>query len=261
MSISRREFMTTVGATGAIYALIGFGFAIIYNTTSIINPRSYRAVSPFDQKHVMRLAFTYKLPFEFTGGGLNRVARQVAGGWATSGFATLASGIPLSVSHANGRPIRIASPKLDGPVGERLGDVRGQRRLADVFERGRLALEPHEPAALAEVLDQLHGPVPPARALGRGRKRSQLEPGVCAEQAHELLSHRAGGSEHRDRYFRAAHATSDLSRSVARRAYSSSPRSRSRFRMCSRAVCATRIVPGPSWYVSPQSAKNGRSLV
>src|SRR5262249_16929300 len=36
-------------------------------------------------------------------------------------------------------------------IGERLGDVRRQGRLA-----GRLAVEPHAPSALAEVLEQLH---------------------------------------------------------------------------------------------------------
>lgn len=91
-------------------------------TTSVINPRRYRAVSSLDQKHVMRLAFTYQLPFRFAGGGMNLLWRQVIGGWALSGFATFATGTPLSVTHANGRPIRIANPRLEGPVSERLGD-------------------------------------------------------------------------------------------------------------------------------------------
>jgi hypothetical protein len=94
------------------------------NTTSVINPRFYRAVSPFDQKHVARVAFTYQLPFQFTGGGMNRMWRQVAGGWATSGFVTLATGTPLSVSHANGRPLRISNPALSGPIADRIGDRR-----------------------------------------------------------------------------------------------------------------------------------------
>jgi hypothetical protein len=94
------------------------------NTTSIINPRFYRAVSPFDQKHVARIAFTYQLPFQFAGGGTNRLWRHVAGGWATSGFVTLATGVPLSVSHANGRPLRISNPALSGPIADRIGDKR-----------------------------------------------------------------------------------------------------------------------------------------
>jgi hypothetical protein len=90
------------------------------NTTSIVNDRHYRAVSLFDQKHVMRLAFTYELPFRFHG----MLLRQAAGGWAVSGFGTLASGVPLSVTQTNGRPIRLLSPKLEGSAGSRLGDKR-----------------------------------------------------------------------------------------------------------------------------------------
>jgi len=90
------------------------------NTTSIVNPRHYRAVSSFDQKHVMRLAFTYQLPFRIH----NMALRQIAGGWAISGFGTLASGVPLSVSQTNGRPIRLVSPKLEGSISSRLGDKR-----------------------------------------------------------------------------------------------------------------------------------------
>jgi hypothetical protein len=90
------------------------------NTTSIVNDRHYRAVSSFDQKHVMRLAFTYQLPLRFRSIAL----RQIAGGWAVSGFGTLASGVPLSVTQTNGRPLRLVSPKLEGSVGSRLGDIR-----------------------------------------------------------------------------------------------------------------------------------------
>ncbi|MBL8227989.1 MAG: TonB-dependent receptor [Bryobacterales bacterium] len=94
------------------------------NTTSVINPRRYRAVSPFDHKHVARVAFTYQFPFQFAGGGMNRLWRQVAGGWASSGFVTFATGTPLSVSHANGRPLRISNPALSGSIVNRLGDQR-----------------------------------------------------------------------------------------------------------------------------------------
>ena len=100
------------------------------NTTSIVNDRRYRSVSAFDQKHVMRQAFTYQLPWQFKG----RLLRQVAGGWATAGFVTFATGIPLSVTHANGRPLRIANPRLDGPVGDRLGDrLQGGRVVNPYF--------------------------------------------------------------------------------------------------------------------------------
>jgi len=94
------------------------------NTTSIVNPRFYRAVAPIDQKHVSRVAFTYQLPWRFEGAGMNRVWKQAFGGWAVSGLAQLLTGTPLSVSHSFGRPLRIRNPRLSGPVSARLGDAR-----------------------------------------------------------------------------------------------------------------------------------------
>jgi hypothetical protein len=92
------------------------------NTTSLINVRHYRGVSALDQRHRVTLAATYALPFQFQGGGLKWLGRQALGGWATSGFLTLASGTPLSVSQANGRPLRLRNPTLSGAVDSRLGD-------------------------------------------------------------------------------------------------------------------------------------------
>ena len=70
----------------------------------------------------MNLAFTYSLPFQFQGRGMKWLAQQTLGGWAVSGIATLASGMPLSVTGVNGRPYRVHSPSLGGSVGSRLGD-------------------------------------------------------------------------------------------------------------------------------------------
>ena len=85
--------------------------------------RHYRAVSALDQKHRYNLAVTYALPFQLQGGGGMRwIAREAFGGWAMSGFLTLTSGMPLSVTQANGRPIRLHSPQLSGSVESRLGD-------------------------------------------------------------------------------------------------------------------------------------------
>jgi hypothetical protein len=91
-------------------------------TTSVINPRKYRTVSSLDQRHIMRVAATYELPWRFTGGGANAWLRQVAGGWAMSGYFIAESGRPLGVTHPNGRPVRLRNPALSGPVSERLGD-------------------------------------------------------------------------------------------------------------------------------------------
>jgi len=131
------------------------------NTTSIVNDRRYRAVSPFDQKHVMRIAFTYQLPFQFYGRGARRLLRQGLGGWAASGFGTLASGTPLSVTHANGRPLRLVNPRIDGPISGRLGNRVENGRVVNPFFRidafqpfaDQYVVSPEPP-----VLDELRAP-------------------------------------------------------------------------------------------------------
>ncbi|MBM3739429.1 MAG: carboxypeptidase regulatory-like domain-containing protein [Acidobacteria bacterium] len=103
-------------------------------TTSVINPRKYRTVSSLDQRHIMRVAATYEFPWSFAGSGVNRILRQVAGGWAVSGYATGETGVPLGVTHPNGRPVRLRSPALSGPAGERLGDrLDSSRRVANPY--------------------------------------------------------------------------------------------------------------------------------
>lgn len=94
------------------------------NTTSIVNERHYRSISNLDQKHLMRLAFTYQLPFRIQGQGLQKLAGQVAEGWSLAASLSEYSGQPLSISQTNGRPIRIRNPRLSGPVEQRLGDKR-----------------------------------------------------------------------------------------------------------------------------------------
>jgi hypothetical protein len=131
------------------------------NTTSLINPRSYRAVSPNDQKHVTRLAFFYELPFRFSGPGWERVWRQALGGWSVSGLAQFATGTPLSVSHTFGRPLRVRSPKLSGPVHERLGDQRVAGRVVNpYFDITAFAPLPNQYTVTPEppALDELRSP-------------------------------------------------------------------------------------------------------
>jgi hypothetical protein len=108
------------------------------NTTSIVNPRRYRSVSQFDQKHVSRIAVTYELPWKFQGAGAARAAARYAiGGWKVAGLVSLASGTPLTVTHPNGRPVRIRNPRLEGPIADRLGDRRdGARVLNPYFDTG-----------------------------------------------------------------------------------------------------------------------------
>jgi hypothetical protein len=93
------------------------------NITSLINERHYRTISGMDRPHIMNLAFVYEMPF-----GKQRTWVQngwlshVAGGWSVSGRAYYGSGAPLSISDANGRPIRLYNAAKSGPVKERLGD-------------------------------------------------------------------------------------------------------------------------------------------
>jgi hypothetical protein len=146
--------------THGLNALISYTFSRLMdnNTTSVINPRRYRTVSPVDQKHVARIAFTYQLPFEFSS---SRLLRQVLGGWATSGFVTFATGTPLSVTHANGRPIRVVNPALSGAVVNRLGNsVSGGRVQNPYFNVSAFLplVDQYQIAPDGPTLDELRAP-------------------------------------------------------------------------------------------------------
>jgi hypothetical protein len=91
-------------------------------TTSIINPRKYRTVSSLDQTSIMRMAATYELPWAFRKQGFGRVLEQIAGGWSLSGYFVVDSGLPLAITHVNGRPLRTGQAVKSGPVSERLGN-------------------------------------------------------------------------------------------------------------------------------------------
>lgn len=93
-----------------------FSKLIDNNTASLINTRNYRSVSALDQSHTLRWAATYSFPWR----PQSAFARAVVSGWELTGFFSFETGTPLSVTHANGRPIRIRNPKLDGPVADRL---------------------------------------------------------------------------------------------------------------------------------------------
>jgi hypothetical protein len=78
-----------------------------------------------DVRHVMRLALVYELPFgpgKPLGGATRGVAARLAEGWTISSFLSANTGFPLSISQANGRPIRLRNAAKSGPISERLGD-------------------------------------------------------------------------------------------------------------------------------------------
>lgn len=94
-------------------------------TTSLVNERHYRTISETDQPHLMKLAVVYEMPATpFRGAAGAKLLNGALGGWSVSAFWIAASGQPMSVSHVNGRPLRIRNAALSGPASSRLGDQR-----------------------------------------------------------------------------------------------------------------------------------------
>jgi hypothetical protein len=57
------------------------------------------------------------------GGNLRGVASFLASNWSVSGRVYIVSGLPLSFSDSNGRPIRLRNAAKSGSVGDRIGDL------------------------------------------------------------------------------------------------------------------------------------------
>jgi hypothetical protein len=108
-------------------------------------------VSPIDQTHVARMALVYQTPFRWRGGGWDRVVDYLLGGWRFSAHVNATSGDPLSVTHANGRPIRLRPAALSGPVNERLGRYFDTTAFAPLPNQYTVTPEP-------PTLDDLRGP-------------------------------------------------------------------------------------------------------
>jgi hypothetical protein len=92
------------------------------NLTSVVNTRHYRSISSLDQPKLFRLAVVYSLPVHFAGSGYHRILREVAGDWAITSYLTMESGLPLSISQTNGRPLVVGNPQVGGSINQRLGD-------------------------------------------------------------------------------------------------------------------------------------------
>jgi hypothetical protein len=117
---TRVEKRLTHGLT--VVSTFTFSKLMRNNMTSVVNTRHYRSISSLDQPKLFRLAVAYAIPLHFAGSGYQRLLREVAGDWAVTGYLTMESGLPLSISQANGRPIVVGNPQESGPIDQRLGD-------------------------------------------------------------------------------------------------------------------------------------------
>ena len=101
-----------------------FSKLIDNNTSSVVNPRYWRTVSGANQPHNMKMAFTYAMPIRIAGDGYRRLLRQAAEKWTLSGWMSIQSGTPMSITAANGRPLRLRDPHYTSELETRLGDRR-----------------------------------------------------------------------------------------------------------------------------------------
>ena len=92
------------------------------NQTSVVNALNYHSISSIDQPEIITLTAFYTLPIQFSSAGFHKVLQEVAGGWAVSGAWTIDSGLPLSITGSNGRPIVVGNPQESGPIDQHLGD-------------------------------------------------------------------------------------------------------------------------------------------
>ena len=117
-----------------------FSKIITSNTSSIINERHYRSVGQFDVKHTTRMAFVYDLPFgpgRTLGSSMRGMLARLAEGWTVSGFLVANTGTPLTITHTNGRPIRLRNASKSGPISQRVDayfDTTAFLPLADKYE-------------------------------------------------------------------------------------------------------------------------------
>jgi hypothetical protein len=73
----------------------------------------------------MRLALVYSLPFgpgKAIGASWRGLPARLVEGWLVSAYFTAASGQPFTITHANGRPVRLRNAARSGGVSSRLGD-------------------------------------------------------------------------------------------------------------------------------------------
>lgn len=158
------QFRADKRLSHGLTAIVNYTFSKVIdnNTTSIVNPRNYRAVSQFDKKHVLRVGSTYQVAKRFPGNGMAmKVVNQAFSGWLIATVMSIESGFPLQITDSVGRPVRLRSPAKSGSVGDRLGDVVSngvvQNPYFDIgaFQRlsNQFVISPESP-----YLDDLRGP-------------------------------------------------------------------------------------------------------
>ncbi len=94
------------------------------NITSLVNERHYRTVGELDRPYTFNLAAVYDLPFGMGRAFLNGrgLGSRLLGNWTLSARTVFRGGNPMSVSDANGRPIRLRNAAKSDSVSDRLGD-------------------------------------------------------------------------------------------------------------------------------------------
>jgi hypothetical protein len=102
------------------------------NITSLVNKQyhhnalvNYHSISSLDQPHLLRLVMVYTVPKVFNGAGWVRgTLRSSFSGWEISNYYDLESGLPLAITGSNGRPIVQGNPMTQGPIRNRLGNIK-----------------------------------------------------------------------------------------------------------------------------------------
>lgn len=95
------------------------------NITSLVNTRHYRSISSLDRPHVVNMALVYDLPFgkgRWIGGDMRGITGFLASNWAVGSRFYRASGTPLSITDANGWPLRLRNAAIGKSLNDRLGD-------------------------------------------------------------------------------------------------------------------------------------------
>lgn len=83
---------------------------------------NWRSIGAYDQPKVFNGSIIYDVPFTWGGSGVaGGILRGLFGGWEITNNLSWQSGLPVSVTGTNGRPIVVGDPRTYGPINQRLG--------------------------------------------------------------------------------------------------------------------------------------------